>query len=195
MNHHLPQRVAHAVNLIAMVVLALTGFIIHRPSATAVMGTVRYVHYIAAFVLLINLCLRIYYAFLGRHRDYWEFSPYWRGLFAQIKYYLFISKKEVKKGLYNPLQQIAYLVVILMIICQAITGFALGWPQGAMSFLVNWLGLAEIRAIHYLFTWFFITFLVIHLYLVLTESPHALKEMFIGENKNHRSSRTLHERV
>lgn len=196
--HHLPQRVSHAVNLAAMVALATTGFYIHRPSVPGPMSTVRYVHYLAAFILLANLALRIYYAFLGRYHDYGEFKPNWRGLPQQLKYYLFLSNKDVKEGLYNPLQRLAYLGVILMIVLQGITGFALGWPQGMMSSLVGWLGLAEIRAIHYLFTWFFITFLVIHLYLVLTESPEALSEMFLGRERKEKhpvQKKMAHEHV
>ncbi|CAA7600180.1 Cytochrome b561, bacterial/Ni-hydrogenase [Acididesulfobacillus acetoxydans] len=196
--HHLPQRVAHAVNLTAMVVLAATGFYLHRPAAYGQMGTIRYVHYVAAFVLLANLALRIYYAFLGRYRDYWEFKPNVRSLPQQVKYYLFLSNKDAKQGLYNPLQRLAYLAVILMIILQALTGFAMGWPQGTMSFLVGWLGLAEIRSIHYLFTWLFITFLVIHLYLVFTESPQAFWEMFTGRQRKESRSvgkNMAHERI
>ncbi|WP_206812584.1 Ni/Fe-hydrogenase, b-type cytochrome subunit [Paradesulfitobacterium ferrireducens] len=176
--HHFPQRVAHALNLLAILALTASGFYIHRPSSPGLMGQVRYLHYIAGFVLLLNLAVRVYYAFFGRYRDYQEFKPNWRGLLQQIKYYFFLTKHEVKDGLYNPLQRLAYLGVVLLIVLQGITGFALGWPGGAMAFLVNLLGLAEIRAIHYLFTWVFITFIIIHLYLIFTEAPQALVEMF-----------------
>lgn len=178
--HHFPQRAAHTVNLLAMLGLAGTGFYIHRPTTQGLMSPARYVHYVLGFVILINLCVRIYYAFLGRYKDYQEFKPNWRDLPQQIKYYLFLDKHEVKNGLYNPLQRLAYIGVILLLILQGITGFALGWPDGVMAFLVNQNGLAEIRAIHYLFTWMFICFVIVHLYLVLTESPKALAEMFWG---------------
>lgn len=178
--HHFPQRVAHAVNLLAMITLAGTGFYIHRPTTPGIMSPVRYLHYVSAFILLVNLAVRIYYAFFGRYRDYREFKPNWGRLPQQIKYYLFLSKEEVKTGLYNPLQRLAYLGIVILLILQGITGFALGWPGGVMAFLVNSLGIAEIRAIHYLFTWLFITFVIVHIYLVFTETPQALGEMFLG---------------
>lgn len=181
MNHPFPQRVAHAVNLLAIIALTASGFYIHRPSTPGPMSEVRYLHYVAAFILLTNLAVRIYYAFFGRYRDYREFKLNWRGLPKQIKYYLFLSTHEVKEGLYNPLQRLAYLAVVLLIVLQGITGFALAWPNGVMASLVGLLGLAEIRAIHYLFTWLFITFVIVHVYLVFTETPHALAEMFWGK--------------
>jgi len=181
MNHPFPQRVAHAVNLLAIIALAGSGFYIHRPSAPGLMGEVRYLHYVAAFILLTNLAVRIYYAFFGRFRDFSEFKPNWRDLPKQLKYYFFLSKQEVKNGLYNPLQRLAYLAVVILIVLQGLTGFALAWPNGVMSFLVNLLGLAEIRAVHYLFTWLFIAFVIVHVYLVFSEAPHALAEMFWGK--------------
>ncbi len=181
--HHWPQRTAHLLNLLLMLVLAGTGFYIHRPLVGGLMGLARYAHIVAAFVLLVNLAWRIYYAFLGQYKDAREFKPQLQALPRQIRYYLFLSNHEVKQGLYNPLQRLAYLGVIILLILQGILGFALGWPQGIMGFLANGLGLAEIRALHYLFTWFFITFVIIHLYLVLTETPQAFLEMFWGERR------------
>lgn len=181
--HHWPQRTAHLVNLSLMLVLTGSGFYIHRPTIPGLMGSARYIHYVAAFGLLVNLAWRIYYAFLGQYRDAREFKPQLRALPAQFRYYLFLSKHEVKEGQYNPLQRLAYLAVVLFIILQGVTGYAIGWPQGNMAPLVNALGLAEIRSIHYLTTWLLISFLILHLYLVLTETPHALAEMFLGRRR------------
>ncbi|MDI6812313.1 MAG: cytochrome b/b6 domain-containing protein [Desulfitobacteriaceae bacterium] len=181
--HHWPQRTAHIINLLLMLVLAGTGFYIHRPLVGGLMGLARYAHIVAAFVLLVNLAWRIYYAFLGQYKDAREFKPQLQALPRQIRYYLFLSNHEVKEGLYNPLQRLAYLAVVLLIILQGVTGYALGWPEGTMAVLVNALGLAEIRALHYLITWFLLTFLIVHLYLVLTETPHALSEMFLGRQQ------------
>jgi len=121
--------------------------------------------------------VRIYMAFRSTFDSDWKDF----GLFQNIKnlpdilgYYLFIkgSHKEYRK--YNPLQALAYLAIGLVIIFEALTGAAIyhgrliGFIKCPDSFMwvLNMLGGEGItRMIHFLVMWFFIIFVMIHVYM------------------------------
>lgn len=183
--HPLPARIMHYVHLLSMVVLIFTGFFIHFPFLAAPMGIMRLVHFIAMYVLVINLVARAYWAFFGTPHDYREF--FWsrqnRGTFWQIiKYYLFLQKKHPVTGKYNTLQKITYVFWALLILVQAYTGFSLYWPTVPIfaSFVTLAGGLFYVRMIHFLVMWVFIATAGLHLYLVLAEDIVQLPYMFFG---------------
>ena len=181
--HYLPQMLVHWVNLISMVVLVITGFYIHFPFTEGIMGGIRYVHYLAAFVFTFNIIFRLYYAFLGEHKDYFEFKPELKKLLGVAKYYAFIGPEQPKTGKYNALQKLAYIAVPFLILYQVVTGFAMAWPAGMMAGFIKLSGgLANLRAIHYLMTWVFISFTLIHVYLVFFEAPKQFWAMFFGKD-------------
>lgn len=178
---HVPQRVAHWVNLISVLLLILTGFYIYYPFAGGMMGAARYFHYIAAFVLMLNACWRVYYAFFGKHKDYFEFKPELGKILPMVKYYCFMGDPVVTKGRYNPLQKLAYLTIPFLMMYQASTGIALAMPDRVDGFVQAVGGLANVRALHYLGTWIFICFVLIHVYMVLIERPYHILAMFFGK--------------
>ncbi|NLC76555.1 MAG: Ni/Fe-hydrogenase, b-type cytochrome subunit [Clostridia bacterium] len=178
---YLPQRVAHLINLVAIVLLVFTGFYIYYPFAERIMGTARYLHYVAGFALIINLFWRIYYAFLGKHRDYFEFKPEIGKILPVVKYYCFMGKPVITEGKYNPLQKLTYLGIPFLIICQGCTGIALAYPDQTAGFIHALGGLANVRSIHYLFTWVFICVTLLHVYAVFTEKPQQVLAMFFGK--------------
>lgn len=184
-DHPLFQRITHWINLICFAVLIPTGFIIHSPSQGANMSLVRGLHFFFMYLIVINLIVRIYYAFFGKHKDYKEFAPNkldGKTLFPQLKYYLFISKKHPKTNKYNPLQKLAYSFgVIILIALQAITGFILYLPTKFPGIADALGSLAAVRGLHYVIMWFLILFIVAHLYLVLTEAFDQLSVMILGK--------------
>jgi Ni/Fe-hydrogenase 1 B-type cytochrome subunit len=180
--HYLPQRIAHLVNLIAMVLLIVSGFYIYRPFAESIMGTMRYIHYVAGFILALNVVWRFYYSFLGKHKDYFEFKPELGKILSVVKYYLFMGNKVDIKGKYNPLQKLVYFSIPFLIIYQGITGLALAYPDGALAgFIFAAGGLANVRALHYLGTWVFISITLLHVYAMLFEAPQQFWAMFFGK--------------
>jgi len=101
-----------------------------------VMGTIRLVHFVSAFVFAIGLLLRFYFAIVGNqyarelllvpvfHRNYW------RLVWKEIRFYAFLDRRPGKYIGHNPLAQVfmwlANVVLALFMVC---TGFAL-YSQG-----------------------------------------------------------------
>ena len=174
--------IEHWVRVISIAVLTFTGFYIHWPFIAGgpdsfIMAWNRFFHFMAAYALILGLVVRIYMAFRSTFDSDWKDF----GLFQNIKnlpdilgYYLFIkgSHKEYRK--YNPLQALAYLAIGLVIIFEALTGAAIyhgrlfGFIKSPDSFMwvLNMLGGEGItRMIHFLVMWFFIIFVMIHVYM------------------------------
>lgn len=183
--HHLPARVAHWANLIAMFILILTGLDINYPFMGLMTGVLRNLHYFAGVVLVINIVARIYFAFSGKYRDANQWTiPGPRELFSVMRYYLFLGPHPKKTKKYNGLQRLSYLGIVVLMLAQAFTGFAIGWPDGMFSGFVAWAGgLAALRAIHLLGTYIFIAFSLVHVYMVFVEDPHEFPAMFFGREQ------------
>jgi Ni/Fe-hydrogenase 1 B-type cytochrome subunit len=182
MDHPFPQRLYHWINLICMFLLILTGFYIHRPFAEGYMALARSVHSIAMYSIFINLTARVYYAFFGKHRDASQFSLSGRDitvLLKTIKAYLYVGH-PTHNNKYNPLQKLTYIAYIPLVLFQFFTGFLIYRPaafQGAVDAMG---GVAQLKAVHFLFMWFFIAFIIVHLYMTLTETIDEVKLMLFG---------------
>jgi len=185
--HHLPARIAHWTNLIAMAVLLLTGLDINYPFMGVMTGVMRNLHYFAGFVLVGNIFVRIYFAFVGKCRDAGEFKlPGIGELFAVLRYYLFLGPHPKKNGKYNGMQRLSYLGIVVLMLAQAFTGFAIAWPGGIFAGFVNWVGgLAALRAVHLLGNYIFAAFTLVHVYMVFTEDPQEFWAMFFGKDMAH----------
>ena len=174
--------IEHWTRVVAIAVLTVTGFYIHWPFIAGglesfIMAWMRFFHFVAAYILILGLVVRVYMAFRS------TFDADWKdfGIIRNIKnipdilgYYLFIkgSHKDYRK--YNPLQALTYLCVAAVIIIAALTGGALyhgnvfGFVKAPDGFLwVNALlgGEAVTRIVHILSMWFFIIFVMIHVYM------------------------------
>ena len=77
----LPVRIFHWVNATAIVVLCVTGYIIGNPpaiqhatppEANYWFGWVRFIHFAAAFVFILNFIVRLYWAFAGNSFARWN---------------------------------------------------------------------------------------------------------------------------
>ncbi len=179
----LPRRILHWTNLIAIVVLAITGWYIHKPSASVAMGVVRNVHFVFAFIFSLNLLVRIYYAFTAEG----DWKRYLKPQITNEKirltlrhYFLFEHLPEGEE--YRILQNAAYLVLVLLFGVQIFTGILMYNPEGPnVAGTINQLGgLSQIRQIHLFFQWIFISFTLIHLYMVCSEELWEIKNMFFG---------------
>ncbi|MDA8442124.1 MAG: cytochrome b/b6 domain-containing protein, partial [Peptococcaceae bacterium] len=146
------------------------------------MDNVRNIHFIFAYIFLINGIVRVYYAIFGKNKDYKQFlfnKKDYANFGAVIKYYLFLGPHP-DTGMYNPLQKSAYLALPILGIIQTITGLGLYRPAVFVG-IVNFFGGLEIlRSTHYLVTWLFIAIVIVHLYLALTETFDATKYMLFG---------------
>lgn len=181
-----PVRVIHWVIFAAVIVLSVTGFYIGSPyihqggnSTGYLMGWMRYVHAVSAWVFMIAVFSRIAWAFLGNRWARWDqFIPVDRGRRhwgrETFKYYLFLRKEPPPAVGHNPLAGLTYLVVYLMFLVQIVTGLALqslsspgGWKSTAAGWVFNFMSLQAVRLLHHLIMWTTMGFVIHHVFSAL----------------------------
>lgn len=181
----LPVRLFHWATALSIFVLGITGYYIGSPFVSVpgdpaqayLMGWVRAVHFIAAFVLGIALLIRLYWFFAGnRYANWREWVPVSRErrafLWRQLKYYLFLSRERPLYLGHNPVAGLSYLIIGLLIVIQGLTGFALyaeAFQDGFWRALFGWLLVLfknqDLRLVHHLAMWVFGAFFIVHLYM------------------------------
>ena len=90
----LPVRIYHWVNALCILSLVITGYIIGSPPAFMKgteayfnywFGTVRFIHFVTAFVFFFNFLVRIYWGFAGNEFSRWyNFIPLKRCQWKEI---------------------------------------------------------------------------------------------------------------
>lgn len=189
----LPVRLFHWTLVLSMTVLIITGFIIADPPAinsnaepthSFWFGIIRATHFIFAYLLVAVLLFRIYWAFVGnRFAKWYNFIPYNKKAIKNILHVLkvdifLLPDKEHKLSNisigHNYLAAFSYFLLTLLLILQAMTGFALmadnstWWLPKMFHFVVPLFGGdIAVRYVHHILTWVFMAFIVIHVYLVL----------------------------
>lgn len=184
----LPVRFYHWLNALCVAVLIVTGYLIGNPLALSYsaeayqqywFGTVRFVHFVAAFIFFFNFMVRIYWGFVGNAYARWEnFIPFrkaqWREILEVLKVDVLQSKIKGMISIgHNALAGFTYFLSFLAFLFQSLTGFAL-YSRMSDSFfprLFAWIvplmgGDFAVRQWHHLFMWFFVVFIIIHMYLV-----------------------------
>ncbi len=135
--YQFPVRIWHLTNAFAIAVLLLTGYFIGSPPPTLsgeasdhyLMGYIRFAHFTAAYILIIGLIHRTYWAFIGNGfaREIF-FLPVtdkrWReDVFHEVKRYLFLEDVARKYVGHNPVATIVIHFLFLWVITfMAITG-------------------------------------------------------------------------
>ncbi|HSQ21976.1 MAG TPA: cytochrome b/b6 domain-containing protein [Coriobacteriia bacterium] len=200
--HPLVFVITHWINLICMVMLAFSGFYIHFPFFGGFMGVARGMHFVAMYVILINLTFRIIATFfvktavdLGSREvdtDIKNWLPQAKNkhqFFETVKYYLFLRKEAVISAKYGSLQKIAYLATIPLTYFMAYTGFAIYGPTmnwGLFAGGVDMVGgPMTMRIIHYFMMWVFIVFTMIHAYLANIYNFSPSKIIFAWKETGH----------
>ena len=186
--HPLAYRVLHELRMTSIVLLIITGFYIHRPfmadGGGFLMSLMRGVHFFAAGILIIIVLLRILGTFLGPYRDWPSFIPHREDLRLMpkvIAHYLHLGPMPEITKKYNTLQMATYIWLLFLVLFQIITGFVLQYPDGWLSWFTYGLFNNEIgvRLAHYIITWLFLLFLLIHVYFGIRESSQIMKEIHL----------------
>ncbi len=183
-------KVLHFQHVAAMIALGISGMYIRFPFFNGGRTFMQWVHYIAMIVVIVNLIVRLWYAFGSRRRDYREFAISKRDLTTAPKvilYYIFVKPSKPHLGKYNIMQKGTYILFVPLLIVQAITGLML-WrlmlPIVDVSFqqlvagLIGASGVWWVRTAHYLINWLFIVLTTIHVYLSVTEDLPAFLDFF-----------------
>lgn len=188
----LPVRFYHWLNAAAIVVLIVTGFYIANPPAFMsnneasqqfTMGWVRFIHFIAAYIFFFNFLFRLYWGFVGNKYANWrQFIPISRRFFKEMwcvfKIDILMLKKNGKEQEHlsighNAMAGFIYFMVFIAFLVQCLTGFGLYSKMSTwwLPKLFSWVpamfgGDIMTRQIHHWSMWFFILFVIIHVYLV-----------------------------
>jgi Ni/Fe-hydrogenase 1 B-type cytochrome subunit len=184
-----PVRIWHWLHTFSFLALAVTGYLIAEPlpslageaSDHFLMGNIRLIHFISAYVFAIGFAVRIYWALVGnRHAreifylPLWR-SEWWKDLLYEIRFYLFLERKQHKTLGHNPLAQTAmFFLNTLMTLFIIVTGFALygeglgggSWADKGFGWVIPLLGGSEAtHNWHNMTMWIMITFVIIHIYM------------------------------
>jgi len=198
----LPVRVSHWFIFLSVVVLSFTGYYMHNPfivarSRTAyVMGTMRFIHLLAAAVFISAFLLRFYWFFVGNEWSNWHaFVPIhreqWRGMGWMVAYYSFLRKNLAHHVGHNALAAVTYMLMFTLMFVEILTGLALysyTVSSRVLTFLIGWLprwiDISDLRLTHFLIMFAFFVFVIHHVYsaqLVSWEERNGLIEsIFTG---------------
>lgn len=198
-----PVRFTHWINTICLIAFSITGYYIAYPFIHAVstqqyiMGWMRFIHFVAAYVFLMSMIIRIYWMFVGNRYASWRvFVPMtrrqWEDVLSGLKFYLFIGRKPPYAVGHSAMASVTYLAVFLLFIFEIVSGFALYSQSHLHSFFLTILGgwllgimnVQTIRLWHHLVMYFLLVFTVIHvyigLYLDVAEKNGAMGSIFGG---------------
>jgi Ni/Fe-hydrogenase 1 B-type cytochrome subunit len=177
-----PVRISHWVIFLAIVVLSFTGyymydpFIISRGSGTFLMGTMRFIHEVTAFVFVAAFLLRVYWFFKGNKWARWkQFIPVRKerrkGIREWLKYYLFLRRGTIPQVGHNPLAGSTYSIVYLLMLIEILTGLALYnhiVGSRVLGFFIGWVpslvSIRYLREIHFLIMFALWAFFIHHVY-------------------------------
>ena len=206
----LPVRIFHWLNVLALFVLVVTGFLIANPPALLSsqeatnlhsFGIIRFLHFTAAYIFFFVLILRLYWAFVGNRfaswRAFWPFTKKnWNNFWHVMKIdIMLMNEKEddvtkISIG-HNSVATLSYLVMFFLALVQIFTGFALysdmstWWLPKMFTWVIPFFGGDfMVRTIHHITMWAFIFFAMVHVYLVFyhdwLEGRGEVSSMFGG---------------
>lgn len=203
-----PVRFYHWMTAGCVLVLAVTGIVIGNPpslfpagdaSGSYWFGTVRLLHFCAAYVFLFTFVIRMYWMFTGNHFARWTaFVPvgrvraYLREMWQVFRVDVLQLQKQPLDTLgHNPMAASSYLVVFALSLFQIVTGFALyaqmsrAWIPQLFAWVAPLMGGdAGLRLWHHTAMWGLLLFAMVHVYLVIfhdvVESRGELSSMVGG---------------
>lgn len=207
-----PVRIWHWINAAAILTLCLTGYFIGAPPPSMqiaeathqfVFGYIRFAHFAAGMVLTFGFLGRIYWAFVGNHHarqlffiPFWK-GDYWRELFDELRWYLFLKSEPKKYVGHNPLAQLAmFFFITLGVSFMIVTGLALyaeGAQEGSLTHdLFGWVhsltwNSQRLHTLHHLGMWWIVIFMIVHIYVAIREDIMSRQSIVSTMISGHRT--------
>jgi len=194
--HPLPVRIWHWVNAVSFLILIVTGLQIRYRELLGLMKfrTAVDVHNVFGFILIFNFFIwLVFYIVTGKIRIYLpplQIRKFITSCVRQARYYgygLFLGEQNphhsTPDNKFNPMQQMAYLAIMMLLIPLQLGTGVLLWDVKAFQGWINVLGgIKIVDSIHVFLFLFFTSFLFVHVYLATlghTVTAH-IKAMFTG---------------
>lgn len=138
-------------------------------------------HFAMMWVLVLNGLIYLIFIYLhGEWRDVVPRRSFSRDAWAMTTYYLFIRKRHPMQGKYNALQRGTYFILPWVGAIAVITGIAI-WKPVELQWLTNLIGgYVWARYWHFLAMLVLVALSFIHIFMVFTVDPQALKSITIG---------------
>lgn len=197
-----PVRLTHWLNVLSIIVLSVTGFYIGSPfiyaspGEASLMATMRFIHFVAAYVFLLSCLIRLYWAFGGNEYARWrEFFPFAekrrKEIFECVKFYCFLRRSPPFYPGHSATAAASYLIAFFLFLIEIITGFSLYSQSHAGFFwwllggwLLSFLSSPAIRLIHHLVMWLLLVFAGVHVYIAwlndIAEKNYVMSSIFSG---------------
>lgn len=202
-----PLRLWHWVTVLSVLILGVTGFWIGRPLPSVpgeaidnyLMGYIRFAHFAAGYVVTVAFIGRIYWAFVGNHHARELFllpihrKRWWKEVWHEIRWYLFLEKTPKKYVGHNPLGQLAmFSFFVVGMTFMIFTGFALysegtgvgSWQDQLFGWVIPLFGQSQdVHTWHRLGMWFLVVFIMTHIYVAIREdimSRQSLISTMVG---------------
>lgn len=194
--HPLVFVIQHWINLVGVAFLTLSGLYIHYPPFGGLMGFAQGAHQFWALVVIVNLLVRIMLTFAIKDAnmpgsrqvelDLKNWLPQEANrhqLWPTIKYYLVLKKEHPLSAKYGPVQKLAYLSTVPMLLIAAYTGLCLWSPTATLGFfsagtaLVG--GAVNMRLVHFFVMVAVVCFVLVHVYMVLITAAKPLLKLML----------------
>lgn len=175
-----PVRLMHWIHLISILSLIITGFFIRYKLFESHMAMWKRHHYCFMILILVNMLVRMIYAFAGKTKTYKDFGIGMKDILNTpqvLQYYLFLRDRYDHVAKYASLQKMTYNMFWILLIVQGMTGMAILAPE----VFLGWIALPIdssvllMRVVHMGITWFYILATTVHVYLSFMEGYPLLK--------------------
>lgn len=199
----LPVRWCHWLNVVSIVVLAMTGFLIGRPytlggsASDFSMGWIRFAHFTAAYLFTVSVASRILWSLIGNRYASWkEFLPFLTSkgrqkMIRMMRYYMLMDKEVPETVGHNPMATTAYLVLFCIYLLMILTGFSLyaqhapgGLMHKSLGFMYALFSNQGMRLAHHFSMYLIFGFIVNHIYsawlMDIKEHGSEISSMFSG---------------
>lgn len=197
-----PIRLFHWGLVISIGVLSFTGYYIHDPFIVGqvqhpfLMAWFRFVHETFGMIFSALFLMRLYLFFQGNRWVRWrQYIPLHRAQFKEMlevsKFYAFIRPTAISKIGHNAMAAFSYVGIYSLVLVEIVTGLVMfNWLRHSaiLGPLLSWIprvvSLPNLRLIHFLLMFIFISFGIFHVHLCMLisreEKRGLMDSIFIG---------------